>query len=75
MRLVVALVSKERAQVMADALRVSIRRETIFCKNGWRCLGCGLALDVQRILAKITLGAARAQFRNNAPSCTFAKTI
>jgi hypothetical protein len=46
MRLVVALVSRQRNQVLSGTLRVSNRPEAIFHKTGRRCLDCCLALDV-----------------------------
>ena len=59
MRPVVAIISKQRTQVLSGALRVSIRPETIFHKTGRRCLDCCFALDVRRIWAKIMLGTSK----------------
>jgi hypothetical protein len=57
---VVALVSKQRTQVLSGALRVSIWPETIFHKTGRRFRDRFLALDVWRILAKIKSGLSKA---------------
>src|SRR5271170_1622276 len=50
---VVALVSKQRTQVLWAALRVSIQPETIFHKTGRGFLDWFLALDVSRICARV----------------------